>query len=84
MFSYRTYYDALIAKLIVSAPSRELVIKRAQRAFKEFLIEGITTNLNFYRALLETPEFFKGGLHIKWLEERYEISERVTNFTFRL
>ncbi len=82
--SISPYYDALIAKLIVSAPSRELAINRAQRAFKEFLIEGITTNLNFYRALIETPEYSKGGLHIKWLEESYCISEQATNFTFRL
>jgi acetyl-CoA carboxylase biotin carboxylase subunit len=53
-------YDSMIAKLIVTAQSREECIVRMRRALDEFIIEGIKTTIPFHKKLMEN-EVFKGG-----------------------
>ena len=52
---YRTSaaFDSLLAKVIVHAPSFEGACRKAERALREFRIEGVATNASFLRALLE-------------------------------
>jgi biotin carboxylase len=52
------HYDSMIAKLIVSAPSRSEAIKRMKRALEEFIIEGIQTNIPYHLQLLNDPKIF--------------------------
>jgi acetyl-CoA carboxylase biotin carboxylase subunit len=60
-------YDSLLAKLIVHAEDRESAIRRMRRALKEFVVEGIKTNLAFHRKLMEHPEFVAGRLDTHFL-----------------
>ncbi len=53
-------YDSLMAKLIVSGPSRAAVIERARAAVAAFQIAGPKCNLPFFAELLENPEFLSG------------------------
>src|SRR5206468_5889320 len=53
-------YDPLVAKLIVHGVDREHARRRMLRALGEFEIGGITTLLDFHRALLEHPCFVAG------------------------
>lgn len=53
-------YDSMIAKLIVSAQTREEVIVRMKRALEEFVIEGIKTTIPFHIKLMEDPQFQSG------------------------
>jgi acetyl-CoA carboxylase biotin carboxylase subunit len=53
-------YDSLMAKLIVSAPTREAAIERARVAAADFQIAGPKCNLPFFLELLENPEFLSG------------------------
>jgi acetyl-CoA carboxylase biotin carboxylase subunit len=53
-------YDPLISKLIAWAPSREEAIQRMLRALGEYRVEGIQTNLPFFRELLQDIEFRRG------------------------
>tara|TARA_R110001592_G_scaffold300895_1_gene572211 strand:+ start:93297 stop:94649 length:1353 start_codon:yes stop_codon:yes gene_type:complete len=62
-------YDSMIAKLIVSAQSRQEVIVRMKRALEEFVIDGIKTTIPFHLALLEDPEFIAGNFTTKFLED---------------
>ncbi|GAB2997481.1 acetyl-CoA carboxylase biotin carboxylase subunit [Cyclobacterium sediminis] len=62
-------YDSMIAKLIVSAQSREEVIVRMKRALEEFVIDGIKTTIPFHLALLEDPEFNGGNFTTKFLDD---------------
>ena len=48
-------FDPLLAKLIVSAPTLPLVIRRATRALDEFWLEGVETNIDFLRRVLADP-----------------------------
>ena len=61
-FGYTGYttspnYDSLLAKLIVHSSGRDYasVVKRAKRALDELQIDGVDTNLNVFRNLLEMP-----------------------------
>jgi acetyl-CoA/propionyl-CoA carboxylase biotin carboxyl carrier protein len=53
-------YDPLVAKLIVWDSDRERARRRMLRALGEYVIEGVTTLLEFHRALLEHPCFVAG------------------------
>ena len=52
---YRTSaaFDSLLAKVIVHAPTFEGACRKAERALREFRIEGVATNADFLLALLE-------------------------------
>ncbi len=63
------YYDSLIAKLIVHAPTRLEAIARMRGALAEARVEGISTNLPLLRALFEDPAFAKGETDIHYLEQ---------------
>ncbi|GAN85479.1 acetyl-CoA carboxylase biotin carboxylase subunit [Komagataeibacter intermedius] len=62
------YYDSMIAKLIVRAPTRLEAIERMRRALDEFVIEGVRTVIPLHRKILEDPQFRKGDYTIHWLE----------------
>lgn len=62
------YYDSMIAKLIVHAPTREEAIARMKRALSEFIIEGIHTTIPFNLKLLEHEKFVQGDFNTKFLE----------------
>ncbi|MFT8712506.1 acetyl-CoA carboxylase biotin carboxylase subunit [Komagataeibacter rhaeticus] len=62
------YYDSMIAKLIVRAPTRIEAIERMRRALDEFVIEGVKTVIPLHRRILDDPQFRKGDYTIHWLE----------------
>ena len=61
-------YDSLLAKLIVHAEDRESARRRLRRALQEFVVEGIKTNLEFHRRLVDHPDFIDGRLDTHFLE----------------
>ena len=62
------YYDSLIAKLIVHAPTRAEAIARMRRSLAEFVVVGVKTSLPLHQRILEAPEFIAGDYTIHWLE----------------
>lgn len=63
------YYDSLIGKLIVHAPSRAAAIGTMRAALAETKIEGISTNLPLLRMLFDDEGFATGGTDIQYLEK---------------
>jgi len=63
------YYDSMIAKLIVHAPTREGAINRLRRAIDEFAVVGVKTTLPLHRRIVDAPEFQSGDYTIHWLEQ---------------
>jgi acetyl-CoA carboxylase biotin carboxylase subunit len=67
-------YDPLISKLIAWAPSRGEAVERLQRALGEYRVEGIQTNLSFFRELLQDDAFRRGdfdtGFIDGWMKQR--------------
>jgi acetyl-CoA carboxylase biotin carboxylase subunit len=66
------FYDPMLAKLIVHAPTREDAIHRMHRALLELTIDGVETSRDFHLRLLEDSEFRAGAIDIQWLERRLE------------
>jgi acetyl-CoA carboxylase biotin carboxylase subunit len=64
------FYDSLIGKLIVWAPTRELALRRLRRALSEWAVTGIPTTIEFHLALLERPEFLNGQVYTKFVEDK--------------
>ena len=62
------YYDSLVAKLIVHAPTRADAISRLRRALDEFAIVGIQTTIPLHQRIVEDPQFQRGDYTIHWLE----------------
>ncbi|MFO8065068.1 MAG: acetyl-CoA carboxylase biotin carboxylase subunit [Spirochaetota bacterium] len=66
-------YDALIAKIICYGDNRDEGIRRMQRALSEFVLEGVPTNLDIQKRILEHKTFQSGkfgtGLLASIMEE---------------
>ena len=62
-------YDSMIAKLIVTAQTREEAIAKMKRALEEFYIEGVKTTIPFHRQLLENEDFLAGNYTTKFMED---------------
>ena len=56
------FYDSMIAKLIVYAPTRKEAIRKMIVALEQFMVDGITTNIEFHYSLLHTQEFVSGNV----------------------
>jgi acetyl-CoA/propionyl-CoA carboxylase, biotin carboxylase, biotin carboxyl carrier protein len=68
-------YDPLFAKLIVSGVDREEALARLARALAEFRVEGISTTLPFYRAILDDEAFVSGNYTTGFLAGRMQSLE---------
>ena len=62
-------YDSMIAKLIVTAQTREEAINKMKRALDEFVIEGIKTTIPFHRQLMDNPDYVAGNYTTKFMED---------------
>ena len=66
------FYDPMLAKLIVHAPTRDAAIARMHRALLELTIEGVETSRDFHLRVMEDAEFKAGAIEIQWLERRLD------------
>lgn len=66
------FWDSLLAKLIVWAPTREEAIARMKRALLEYKIEGISTTISFQLNLLDTALFRDGAMLTDSVEKMIE------------
>jgi acetyl-CoA carboxylase, biotin carboxylase subunit len=64
-----SYYDSMIAKLIVTGATRDIAIARMKRALMEFKIEGIKTTIPFQLSILNNSDFKSGKYNIGWVEQ---------------
>jgi acetyl-CoA/propionyl-CoA carboxylase biotin carboxyl carrier protein len=64
-----TFYDPMLAKVVVHGPSREAARLRMVDALDHTAILGLTTNLGFLRRLLASPRFRQAGIVTSWLDD---------------
>ncbi len=62
------FYDSMVAKLIVHAPTRIEAINRLRRSLDEFAVAGIQTTIPLHRRIVDDPTFQAGDYTIHWLE----------------
>ncbi len=64
-------YDSMIGKLICWGKDRNECINRMKRALDELIVEGIKTNIDFQRLLIESEAFVKDEHHTKFIENEF-------------
>ncbi len=70
------HYDPLIAKVIVHAEDRAMAIRRAKAALREYLVDGIKTNIPLHLQILDDTDFAAGQFGTDFLgrfEPRLEV-----------
>ena len=63
-----SYYDSLIAKLVVFAQTREGAINKMSGALEEFVVEGIKTTIPFHREVMRNENFRSGKFDTGFLD----------------
>lgn len=63
-----SFYDPLVSKLCVWAPTRERAVMRMRRALSEYIVTGIRTNLAFHEKLFQHPDFVAGRYDTGFIE----------------
>ena len=64
------YYDSMIGKLIAHGETRDAALARMETALDETVIEGVATNIDLHRELVNDPVIQSGGAPVTYLERR--------------
>lgn len=72
-YTITPYYDSMIAKLIVYAPTRDEAIAKMKWALAEFIVEGVDTNIDFQLSLIRDPAFEEGNYDIGYLGRKMNL-----------
>ena len=62
-------YDSMIAKVIVHGNNRNECIAKMKSALGEFIVEGITTNIDFLYKILENQDFINNNYDTSFIEK---------------
>lgn len=69
-------FDSMLAKLIVTASTRQEAIERARRALGEYVVAGFPTVIPFHQAVLNNPAFVGDAdgfnVYTRWIEEEWD------------
>ncbi|MFA5431271.1 MAG: biotin carboxylase N-terminal domain-containing protein [Candidatus Paceibacterota bacterium] len=63
------YFDSLLAKIIATGKTREEAINKLKRSTDEIIIQGVKTNIPFFRLLLNDKEFLSGNFNTNFIEK---------------
>jgi acetyl-CoA carboxylase, biotin carboxylase subunit len=67
--SIAPFYDSLLAKIIVHAPTRKEAVERMRRVLAKVRIGGVSTTADIHQAILSHPDFARAPVTTKWLED---------------
>ena len=66
-YTVTPHYDSMIAKVMTYAKTRDEAIAKMRWALAEFIVEGISTNIDFHLSLLRNEDFRRGNVDIGFL-----------------
>ena len=68
-YTIPSFYDSMIAKLIVHGKNRQEASMKMKRALAEFVIDGIESNIDFQFKILNDPDFNSGNYNTGFLNK---------------
>ena len=71
-FTLTPYYDSMVAKIIVHAPTRLGVVRRMRRCLEELVVEGYPTGSDLAYLILYRGEFLLGNYDTSFIEDHLE------------
>ncbi|RMG44387.1 MAG: hypothetical protein D6723_19350, partial [Acidobacteria bacterium] len=78
-YSIPPFYDSMIGKLIVHAPTRPEAIATMTEALAQFRIEGIRTTIPLHRRIMAAAEFVTGNYDITFLDRLLAMEPAMTS-----
>jgi Acetyl/propionyl-CoA carboxylase, alpha subunit len=66
-------YDPMISKVIAWGPSRNIALNRLTRALREYVIEGVLTNIPILRHLITSPKFIDASYTTRFYEQEFNV-----------
>jgi len=77
-YTVPSYYDSLLAKVIVHGNNRDEALARMRQALDSFIIEGVTTTIPFLSRVMRHPDFIAGKIDTKFLEREPQLLTATT------
>ncbi|MDX1378111.1 MAG: acetyl-CoA carboxylase biotin carboxylase subunit [Anaerolineales bacterium] len=68
------FYDPMLAKLIVFGENRTTTIQKMQSVLREYIVHGVTTNIDFLQDVIAHPDFADGKASTRWIEKTFNWS----------
>ncbi len=68
-YKVNPHYDSLVLKIISKAKDRNEAISIMKRSLDEIIIDGIDTNIELHKWILDQKEFKDGMYNTNWLEK---------------
>jgi acetyl-CoA carboxylase, biotin carboxylase subunit len=68
-----SYYDSLLAKLVVWGEDRREAIAKMSRALDEFKVEGIRTTIPFHERIMHNAWFRRGEVYTNFVRRRMAV-----------
>ncbi len=68
-YKVNPHYDSLVLKIISKGKDRGESISIMKRALDEIIIDGISTNIELHKWILNQDDFIKGTYNTNWLEK---------------
>ncbi|MEQ9115924.1 MAG: acetyl/propionyl/methylcrotonyl-CoA carboxylase subunit alpha [Rickettsiales bacterium] len=65
------FYDQMISKLIIHAPTREEAIEQMKKSLAEYVIKGISHNIRFLEAIMDNQKFVDGDMSTNFIAQEY-------------
>jgi 3-methylcrotonyl-CoA carboxylase alpha subunit len=65
-------YDGMIAKLIVSGPTRQVAIRKLHAALEDYEVVGLSTNIEFLKRICKSPAFIKGDVETGYIQKYHD------------
>ena len=66
-FQVTHFFDPMLSKLTCWGKNRDDAIKNMLASLEQFKIEGVKTNINFLKSILNSQEFLTGNIHTQLL-----------------
>ena len=66
------HYDPMIAKLIVSGPSRTIAVQKLHAALEKYEIAGLVTNVEFLKRVCKNAAFLAGDVETGFISKQKE------------
>jgi pyruvate carboxylase subunit A len=78
-YTIPSYYDSMIAKLVVWGRDRDEAIQRGRRALSEYVVGGVKTNIPLHLAVTEDADFVAGNLSTHFIPDHPRLLKRVAD-----
>jgi pyruvate carboxylase subunit A len=73
------YYDPMLAKLVVHAPTRTEAIQLMKQAIAQYEVEGVATTLDFGRFVLDHPAFVSADFDTHFVQHYFTPEKLIEN-----